>query len=128
MVKQKVDMIKKLLASAAKDGDEAKYIVRALEGKMRLGLADKTLEAALSQAVVAWEQEKLGKTATLKQMQEGEEILRSVYRYTLKHPIVLRVLTRFLVSCQVTRSSFLRCWSMASSIFESTAVCSQAFL
>lgn len=87
MVKIKVDMIKRLLASAAKEGDEAKYIVRALEGKMRLGLADKTLEAALSQAVVAWEQEKLGNKATLKQMQEGEEILRSVYRYSFSFRI-----------------------------------------
>ena len=79
----KVDLIKKLLANATKEGDEAKYIVRALEGKMRLGLADRTIEVALSQAVVTWEQEKLNKKPSLSQLQEAEEIMKGVYRYPL---------------------------------------------
>ncbi|RPB19410.1 ATP-dependent DNA ligase [Terfezia boudieri ATCC MYA-4762] len=75
----KVSLIKQLLASAAKEGDEAKYIVRALEGKMRLGLAERTIEVALSQAVVTWEQEKSDKKPSLAQLQEAEEILKGVY-------------------------------------------------
>lgn len=82
---KKVDFIKRLLANAAKEGDEAKYIVRALEGKMRLGLADKTIEVSLSQAVVTWEEEQLGKKPTLQQLQEGEEILKGVYRYVFSN-------------------------------------------
>ena len=78
----KVDLIKKLLANATKEGDEAKYIVRALEGKMRLGLADRTIEVALSQAVITWEQGKLNNKPSLAQLQEAEEIMKGVYRYS----------------------------------------------
>lgn len=77
----KVSLIKQLLANAAKEGDEAKYIVRALEGKMRLGLAERTIEVAISQAVVTWEQEKSEKKPSLAQLQEAEEIIKGVYRY-----------------------------------------------
>lgn len=64
---RKVDGIKKLLSSAdtnlakgqsvdiTKDKggpSEAKFIIRALEGKMRLGLADKTVQVSLAHAMV----------------------------------------------------------------------------
>ncbi|KAI7707924.1 DNA ligase, partial [Hortaea werneckii] len=73
---RKVDGIKKLLSSADvnmakgqtvdinkdKGGpSESKFIIRALEGKMRLGLADKNLQVALAHAMVAHEAAKDGK-------------------------------------------------------------------
>ena len=92
---RKVDGIKKLLSAAdghasgkvdiAKDkggASEAKYIVRFLEGKLRLGLAEKTVLVALAQAMVCHETETKGsgKVPSTEKLAEGESILKSVYR------------------------------------------------
>lgn len=95
---RKVDGIKKLLsaADAAHAGkgskgiditqdkggpSEAKFIVRALEGKLRLGLAEKTVPVALAQAVVIHESEqKSGKPPGSDKLAMGEEIIKTVYR------------------------------------------------
>lgn len=90
---RKVDLIKKLLSSADshsvgkidinkdKGGpSEAKYIVRFLEGKLRLGLAEKTVLVGIAQAVVCHEAEQKGKVPSTTQMEEGEAILKTVYR------------------------------------------------
>ena len=85
---RKVSLINKLL-SAAK-GDEAKYLVRGLEGKLRLGLAEKTVIVALSQAVIVHEVEKQGeKTPTLEQMTAAEEMLKSVYSELPNYEIII---------------------------------------
>lgn len=47
---KKVGIIKKLLSAC--QGNEAKFIVRSLEGKLRIGLADKTLVVAIAHAIV----------------------------------------------------------------------------
>jgi DNA ligase-1 len=89
----KVSGIKKLLSAAdatlkgkvdiAKDKggpSEAKFIVRMLEGKLRLGLADKSVLVALAQAVVFHEAAQKGKVPSSEQLAKGESILKSVYR------------------------------------------------
>ena len=48
--KWKVDTIKKLLVRAR--GNEPKFIIRGLQGKLRIGLAQSTVLAAIAQAVV----------------------------------------------------------------------------
>ncbi|RYC61102.1 hypothetical protein CHU98_g5106 [Xylaria longipes] len=89
---RKVDLIKKLLSAAdahstgrvdiSKDKggpSEAKFIVRFLEGKLRLGLAEKTVLVAIAQAVISHEMEQKGKVPTTTQMEEAEALLKSVY-------------------------------------------------
>lgn len=91
---RKVDGIKKLLSSSdahlkekvdiAKDKggpSEAKYIIRFLEGKLRLGLADRTVLVSLAQAIVAHEAEVKGKIPTTTDLENGESILKTVYRF-----------------------------------------------
>lgn len=92
---RKVDGIKKLLSAAdghtsgkvdiTKDkggASEAKYIVRFLEGKLRLGLAEKTVLISLAQAMVCHEIESKGsgKVPSTEQLAKGEAILKQVHR------------------------------------------------
>lgn len=92
---QKVDLIKKLLSAADghKNGkvditvdkggaSEAKFIVRFLEGKLRLGLANSTVLVALAHAIVCHETEVKGsgKVPSQEQLAHGEQILKQVYR------------------------------------------------
>ena len=61
---------------------EAKFIVRFLEGKLRLGLAEKTVLVALAHAIVTHELEKKGnKVPSSEQLAKGEAVLKTVYRY-----------------------------------------------
>lgn len=89
---RKVDGIKKLLAASdthnkgkldiTKDKggpSEAKYLIRFLEGKLRLGLAEKTVLVSLGQAVVCHEADKKNKVPSTSDLENGESILKSVY-------------------------------------------------
>lgn len=91
---RKVDGIKKLLSAADSGGgkvdltkdkggpSEAKFIVRFLEGKLRLGLAEKTVLISLAQAMVCHETESKGKdkVPSTEQLAKGEQVLKTVYR------------------------------------------------
>jgi DNA ligase-1 len=93
---RKVDSIKKLLSAADANGtgkvditkdkggpSEAKYLIRFLEGKLRLGLAEKTVIVSLAQAMVAHEAAQKGKVPSTDDIAKGESILKTVYRYVL---------------------------------------------
>jgi DNA ligase 1 len=104
---RKVDGIKKLLSAADAHGkggkiditkdkggpSEAKYIVRFLEGKLRLGLAEKTVLVSLAQAIVFHEAEKKGGVPSTSDMEKGEGILKTVYRYAQKPSPYFELLT-----------------------------------
>ena len=91
---RKVDGIKKLLSAADANGSgkiditkdkggpsEAKFIVRFLEGKLRLGLAERTVLVSLAQAAVCHEAEQKGKLPSTSDMEKGEAMLKTVYRF-----------------------------------------------
>ena len=60
---------------------EAKFIIRFLEGKLRLGLAEKTVLVALAHAMVIHETERSGnKLPSSDKLAEGEAMLKTVYR------------------------------------------------
>lgn len=93
---RKIDGIKKLLSAAdahtagkavdiTKDKggpSESKYIVRTLEGKLRLGLAEKTVLVALAHAMIYHEVAQNGnKVPSTADLAKAESTLKSVYRY-----------------------------------------------
>lgn len=91
---RKIDGIKKLLSAAdahnaGKQVDiekdkggpsESKYIVRTLEGKLRLGLAERTVVVALAQATIFHEMTSKEKTPSTTDLATAETTLKSVYR------------------------------------------------
>ncbi|KAI9832638.1 MAG: hypothetical protein M1819_004223 [Sarea resinae] len=69
---------------------EAKFIVRTLEGKMRLGLAEKTVLVALAQAMVIHETGQAGnKLPSTEQLAKGEAILKAVYSELPSYEVVI---------------------------------------
>lgn len=98
---RKIDGIKKLLSaadahSAGKQVDitenkggpsESKFIVRTLEGKLRLGLAEKTIVVSLAQAMIFHEMSVKGKTPSTTDLGTAELTLKSVYRQVPSNPV-----------------------------------------
>ncbi|EHK17096.1 uncharacterized protein TRIVIDRAFT_183439 [Trichoderma virens Gv29-8] len=105
---RKVDGIKKLLSSSdshlkekvdiTKDKggpSEAKYIIRFLEGKLRLGLADRTVLVSLAQAVVAHEAEVKGKIPSTTDLENGESILKTVYSELPSYDVIIPAMLQY---------------------------------
>nr|XP_019044125.1 DNA ligase 1 [Kwoniella bestiolae CBS 10118]OCF23055.1 DNA ligase 1 [Kwoniella bestiolae CBS 10118] len=92
---KKVGIIKKLLAAC--QGNEAKFIVRSLEGKLRIGLADKTLVVALAHAIVLKGmgtscEKKIPHDKLAAKLEEGAEIVKSVYSELPNYDLVIPAL------------------------------------
>ncbi|TVY68630.1 DNA ligase, partial [Lachnellula suecica] len=100
----KVDKIKKLLSAAdghisgkvdiTKDkggASEAKFIVRFLEGKLRLGLAERSAIVSLAHAMVCHEVEAkgAGKVPSTEQLAKGESILKAVYSELPSYEVII---------------------------------------
>ncbi|KAI9742621.1 MAG: hypothetical protein M1818_003762 [Claussenomyces sp. TS43310] len=107
---RKVDGIKKLLSAAdsqrsskvdiTKDkggASEAKYIVRFLEGKLRLGLAEKTVLTSLAQAMVYHEVESAGtgKIPSTEQMAKGEATLKAVHSELPSYDVIIPAILKY---------------------------------
>jgi DNA ligase 1 len=99
---KKVGAIKKMLAAADVNGlaidiekdkggpSESKFLVRFLEGKLRLGLAEKTVTVALAHAVVNHETAQKGnKIASTEQLAKGEAELKLVYSELPSYEVII---------------------------------------
>ncbi|KAK1769141.1 putative dna ligase [Phialemonium atrogriseum] len=98
---RKVDGIKKLLSAADAAGgkvditkdkggpSEAKYLIRFLEGKLRLGLAERTVLVSLSQAMICHEAERDGKVPSTSEMEKAESILKEVYSELPSYDVII---------------------------------------
>ncbi|KAI9305046.1 ATP-dependent DNA ligase [Cunninghamella echinulata] len=92
---KKVDKIQGLLVACQEN--EAKYIIRQLEGKLRIGLAEQTVLSALAQAAVMnkpeyskWSQEKKES-----KLSSAIDILKSVYNQLPSYDMIIPALLKY---------------------------------
>ncbi|EEY22587.1 DNA ligase [Verticillium alfalfae VaMs.102] len=98
---RKVDGIKKLLSSADAAGgkvdiskdkggpSEAKFLIRFLEGKLRLGLAERTVLVSLAQAVVNHEASAKDLVASPEDVEKAEAMLKTVYSELPSYDVII---------------------------------------
>ncbi|KAF8321224.1 DNA ligase I [Clavulina sp. PMI_390] len=95
---QKVQIITNLLAACDANSHEAKYIIRSLEGKLRIGLAERTLIVALAHACVLWENKQGGskwdKEKLAQKLEEGANIVKAVYSELPTYDMVVPALLK----------------------------------
>ncbi|WFD36606.1 hypothetical protein MCUN1_003491 [Malassezia cuniculi] len=81
---KKLAVIKRLLAACA--GDESKYLIRSLEGKLRIGLAEKTVLVAVAHAVM------LERGAAEDELEAGTNVVKAVFSELPSYDIVIPAL------------------------------------
>ncbi|KFA63462.1 hypothetical protein S40285_00348 [Stachybotrys chlorohalonatus IBT 40285] len=98
---RKVNGIKKLLSAADGQGgnidinkdrggaSEAKFIVRFLEGKLRLGLAERTVLVSLAQAIVFHEADVKGQVPSTSDLEKGEAMLKTTYSNLPSYEVII---------------------------------------
>ena len=93
---RKIGMIKKLLASC--QGEEPKFLIRSLEGKLRIGLAERSVLVSLARAIVISRLgkniSKLSQEALAKQLEDGTELVKAVYSELPSYDLVVPALLK----------------------------------
>ncbi|KAG4304692.1 hypothetical protein PORY_001745 [Pneumocystis oryctolagi] len=90
---KKLGIIKKLLSVA--NGNETKYIVRSLEGKLRIRLAEKTVIVSLAHTMVRIDAEKSGSIVTPSSLANGENIIKQVFSQIPSYDIIVSALLKY---------------------------------
>lgn len=99
---KKVQIINKLLTSCDAKTPEAKFLIRSLEGKLRIGLAEKTVIIGLAQAFVNYEGAKGSES-----LEKAEEIIREAFSLVPNYEIIIKTayehgIFNLLDNCQIT--------------------------
>ncbi|KXS20737.1 ATP-dependent DNA ligase [Gonapodya prolifera JEL478] len=92
---RKIDKIKQLLVACQEN--EPRYLIRSLEGKLRIGLAEQTVLVALASSVVMTDPE-LGKLKGEKlkdKIAEGAGVLKSVYSELPDYDMIVPAMLKY---------------------------------
>ncbi|BGP58446.1 ATP-dependent DNA ligase Cdc17 [Rhodotorula sphaerocarpa] len=91
---RKVGLIKSLLAKC--EGEDTKFLIRSLEGKLRIGLAEKTVLVSLAHAAVTAEHHKSDKKRSrerlMSQLEYGVEVVKGVFSEIPSYDLVVPAL------------------------------------
>ncbi|SCU99335.1 LAFA_0G23398g1_1 [Lachancea sp. 'fantastica'] len=83
---RKIQLIKKMLTAC--EGVEAKFLIRSLESKLRIGLAEKSVLIALSKAILTYEHN--GKEPSSTAVDAAEEKIRDAFCQIPNYEIVIK--------------------------------------
>lgn len=84
---RKTAVINKLLTAC--EGIEAKFLMRSLEGKLRINFGEKSIIVGLSKAIVEWQLEQKNKRVTSEMIVEAEEQFKDAYSQVPNYEILI---------------------------------------
>lgn len=87
---KKIGIIVRMLTSCT--GVEAKFLIRSLEGKLRIGLADKSILLALSKALLSYEYHKQDKPVSLissTMINDAENQIKNAFNQVSNYQIII---------------------------------------
>lgn len=85
---KKISTINKMLTACDMKSNEAKFLIRSLEGKLRIGLAEKTVLIGLAQAFVNYEN-KSNKQISPEKLAQAEDIIREAFSRIPNYEIII---------------------------------------
>ncbi|KAG2736430.1 hypothetical protein G9P44_000520 [Scheffersomyces stipitis] len=86
---KKISLINKMLTACNAKSSEAKFLIRSLEGKLRIGLAEKTVLIGLAQAFVNYEA-KDSKRINPEKLTQSEDVVREAFSQIPNYEILIR--------------------------------------
>ncbi|KAM9895615.1 hypothetical protein OXX69_010939 [Metschnikowia pulcherrima] len=103
---KKIGIINKMLTSCDMKSSEAKFLIRSLEGKLRIGLAEKTVLVSLAQAFLNYEN-KSSKRLASETLSKAEDVIREAFSVIPNYEVIIRNSFKFgilnlLEHCQLT--------------------------
>lgn len=103
---RKIAIINKMLTSCDMKSSEAKFLIRSLEGKLRIGLAEKTVLVGIAQAFVHYENP-TNKRVQPEALSKAEEIIREAFSLVPNYEVIIQNcfdhgIANLLEHCQLT--------------------------
>lgn len=103
---KKIGIINKMLTACSPKSNEAKFLIRSLEGKLRIGLAEKTVLVALAQSFLNYEN-KSNKRISPESLAKAEDIIREAFSLIPNYEVIIRNafeygIMNLLDHCQLT--------------------------
>lgn len=105
---KKISIINKMLTACNQKSSEAKFLIRSLEGKLRIGLAEKTVLIGLAQAFVNYEAFKKDSKYRVSpnDLAHAEDVIREAFSQVPNYEIVIRTayehgISNILEHCQL---------------------------
>lgn len=85
---KKISTINKMLTACEMKSNEAKFLIRSLEGKLRIGLAEKTVLIGLAQAFITYENK--NKKISPEKLTQAEDIIREAFSQTPNYENIIK--------------------------------------
>ena len=86
---KKIGVINKMLTAC--EGTEAKFLMRSLEGKLRINFGEKSIIVALSKAIVEWQLQQQKKAITTELIVKAEEQFKEAFCQLPNYEILIKI-------------------------------------
>ena len=93
---RKMRLIKRMLTAC--QGVEAKFLIRSLEAKLRIGLAEKTVLISLSKALLVREHQRAGENIDMDLVETAEQRIRDAFCQVPNYEIIINACLEYGIS------------------------------